>query len=259
MANLRFLFDYARYFLRAKTRHGVHSPFVYKLIDEVIYDRAPKTDYALPENIRREMLADPRTIEVTDLGAGSGKNKTKQRRVADIARHALKPPKMAQLLYRLARFHQPENLVELGTCLGTTTVYLRQAAPEARIYTLEGCPNTASVAQKNIGEKGTVELITGNFDDTLPPMIAREQKLDFVFIDGNHRYEPTLRYFSWILPKLHESSLVIFDDIYWSAEMKRAWANIKAHPDVTLTIDLFWIGLVYFRKGREKEHFTVRY
>lgn len=259
MPNLQFLLDYARYYLTAKSRHGIHSPFVYKLIDEVIYDRSPKPAYDKPEALRQKMLADKRVIEVTDLGAGSGKNKTKERRVADIARHALKPPKMAQLLYRLAAFHQPKNMVELGTCLGTTSVYLHQAAGESHIDTLEGCPETARIARENIGENDLVKVTVGNFDDTLPKIIAQKEQFDFVFIDGNHRYEPTMRYFNWFLPKLGENSLVIFDDIYWSEEMKQAWKEIKAHPQVTLTIDLFWIGLVYFRKGREKENFVVKY
>lgn len=259
MPNLQFLLDYARYFFTAKTRHGIHSPFVYKLIDEVIYDRKPKPAYDKPEALRQKMLADERVIKVTDLGAGSGKNKTKERRVADIARHALKPPKMAQLLYRLAAFHQPKNMVELGTCLGTTTVYLQEAVKESHIDTLEGCPETAKIARENMGEMHAVNVTVGNFDDTLPKTIAQKEQFDFVFIDGNHRYKPTLRYFNWFLPKLTENSLVIFDDIYWSKEMKQAWKEIKAHPQVTLTIDLFWIGLVYFRKGGEKEHFVVRY
>jgi predicted O-methyltransferase YrrM len=79
-----------------------------------------------------------------------------------------------------------------------------------------------------------------------------------VFVDGNHQKEATLRYFKLCLPKVHENSLLIFDDIYWSRGMKEAWNEIKAHPEVTVTVDLFWIGLVYFRKGQVKEDFVIK-
>ncbi len=164
------------------------------------------------------------------------------------------------MLYRLAADLQPRNIIELGTCLGITTLYLQNAAPGAKVYTLEGCPETAGVAKETFQKAGIndVDLITGNFDDTLPDAIKNLKQLDFVFVDGNHQKEATLKYFEWCLPKIHEDTLLIFDDIYWSEGMKEAWNQIKAHPKVTVTVDLFWIGLVFFKSGRVKEDFLVR-
>ncbi len=261
MFNIRFGFDYLLYRLKAKTRHGLHSPFVYRLVDKVIYDFSAKKVYDEVETIRKQLLADDSLITVTDLGAGSHVNNTKQKRVGDIAKNALKPPRLAQLLYRLVADAQPGNIIELGTCLGTTSVYLQKAAPNAQVYTLEGCPQTAGVAKKTFHKGGVndINLIVGNFDDTLPNVITGLDKLDFVFVDGNHRKDATLKYFEWCLPKVHEGTLLIFDDIYWSEGMKEAWTEIKAHPQVTVTVDLFWIGLVYFRKGQVREDFVIRF
>jgi predicted O-methyltransferase YrrM len=260
MLNIRFAKDYLLHRIRAKTRHGVHSPFVYRLVDTIIYDEAPKTDYAEVESIRQNLLNDNRTITVTDLGAGSHVNNHKQKKVSDIAAHALKPPKLAQLLYRIAADRQPRNIIELGTCLGVTSIYLQKAAPGAKVYTLEGSPQTAAVAKETFEKAGlnNIELVIGNFDDTLPGIINGIDQLDFVFVDGNHQKGATLNYFEWCLPKVHENTLLIFDDIYWSEGMKEAWAQIKAHPQVTVTVDLFWIGLVFFRKGQVKEDFRTR-
>lgn len=260
MLNLRFAKDYLLHRLKGKTRHGTHSPFVYRLVDKVIYDFSPKKVYDEPESLRRGLLSDERMINVTDLGAGSHLNDARQKLVKDIAKNALKPHKLAQLLYRLVADQQPKNMIELGTCLGITAVYLKRAAPEAQLYTLEGCPETGGIAAevfKKAGITGT-DQVTGNFDDTLPGVIGKLDKLDFVFIDGNHTKEATLRYFEWCLPKAHENTLLIFDDIYWSEGMKEAWSEIKANPRVTVTIDLFWIGLVYFRKGQEREDFVIK-
>ncbi|MBD1364860.1 class I SAM-dependent methyltransferase [Mucilaginibacter sp. ZT4R22] len=261
MSNLTFTKDFLFHRLTSKNRHGLHSPFVYKLVDEVIYDRKHKPAYDKIEKERDNLLIDDRVITVTDLGAGSRVNKSNQKKISDITINALKPPKLAQLLYRLAAFAKPRNIVELGTCLGITTLYLHEAAPDAKVYTLEGCPETAKVATEVFNSAGLqdVNLVTGNFDDTLAGVLGKHEKLDFVYIDGNHQRVATLNYFEQCLPKVHEGTMLIFDDIYWSEGMKQAWAQIKANPQVTVTVDLFWIGLVFFKTGRVKEDFKIRF
>jgi len=260
MFNVRFAKDYLWHRLKAKTRHDLHSPFVYRLADKTIYDFDAKTVYDEVESIRRGLLNDNRIITVTDLGAGSHLNSSRTKKISDIARNALKPRKLAQLLYRLTSDLQPRTIIELGTCLGITTLYLQKATPAAKVYTLEGCPQTAGVAKKvfKTADMDDVNLITGNFDDTLPDVIQNLDTLDLVYIDGNHQKAATLKYFEWCLPKVYENTLLIFDDIYLSEGMKEAWQEIKAHPKVTVTIDLFWIGLVYFKKGQAKEDFLIR-
>lgn len=256
-----FISDYLKHRFTSKSRHGTHSPFVYKLTDEVIYDFNAKSDYKSIEAQRKKLFNDDSLITVTDLGAGSHLNKNRTKQVKQIAKNALKNPRLAQLIYRLAKDNQPKSIIELGTCLGITSAYLSKACPEADVITIEGCPETAKVAYKNFQELelDNVELRVGNFDTLLPGVIEQEAKLDFVYVDGNHRKEATLNYFNWCLPKVHEGSLLIFDDIYWSEGMKEAWEEIKRHPEVTVTVDLFWIGLVYFKKGQAKEHFKIKF
>jgi len=261
MSNFRFAKDYALHRLKGKTRHGTHSPFVYRLVDEVIYDFQPKKVYDDVEELRRGLLSDNRVINMTDLGAGSQLDNNKQRAVSVIAKNELKLPEPAQLLYRIAADLQPQSIIELGTSLGVTSVYFKKAVPTAMLYTLEGCPETAEVAKETLSKAAidNYELIIGNFDDTLPVLLNNMEKVDLVFIDGNHTREATLRYFEWLLPKVHDNTLLIFDDIYWSEGMKKAWTAIKAHPQVTVTIDLFFVGLVYFRKGQVKEDFLIKF
>lgn len=257
----QFFADYLKHRLTAKSRHGTHSPFVYKLTDEVIYDFSSKKVYEDIEAQRKKLLNDDTFITVTDLGAGSHLNKNRTKKISQIAKNALKSPRLAQLIYRLAANQQPKNIIELGTCLGITTSYLAKATPSAEVLTIEGCPETAAVAYQNFTalNLSNVELQVGNFNELLPKAIANAAELDFVYVDGNHTKQATLNYFNWCLPKIHENSLLIFDDIYWSEGMKEAWEEIKNHPDVTVTIDLFWIGLVYFKKGQAKEHFKIKF
>jgi len=260
MLNLRFVKDYLLHRLNAKSRHGVHSPFVYRLIDNVIYDFEDKKVYDEVENLRKKLIIDNRIISVTDLGAGSRVNNSHKKKISDIANNALKPPKLAQLLFRLAKEFQPKTIIELGTCLGITSLYLQKAVPNASVYTLEGCPETARIAKETFKNAGAtdIELFIGNFDDTLLWLTDKIGWIDFVFVDGNHQRDATLKYFEWCLPKVHENTLLIFDDIYWSEGMKEAWTEIKKHPKVTVTIDLFWIGLVFFKTGQVKEDFLIK-
>jgi len=258
---IQFITDFLKHRLTAKSRHGTHSPFVYQLADEVIYDFRDKSEYKNIELQRKKLFNDDSIITVTDLGAGSHLNKNRTKKVSQIAKNALKSPRLAQLIYRLTKNTNPKTVIELGTCLGITTAYLSKACPNAEIITIEGCPETAEVAKNNFQklDLNNIELHVGNFDLILPDLIAKQPTLDFVYIDGNHRKDATLNYFKWCLPKVTENTLLIFDDIYWSQGMKEAWTEIKNHPDVTVTVDLFWIGLVYFKKGQAKEHFKLKF
>lgn len=257
---LQFAADYIIHRLTAKTRHGTHSPFVYKLADTVIYNYSKKTDYKRIERQRTKLLSDNRIITLADFGAGSHLNKNLVKQVKQIAGDALKSPKLAQLIYRLAKNAQPQNIIELGTSLGITTAYLSKACPQSHVLTVEGCPQTAGIALQNFKALllNNVELQVGNFNDLFPKIIKEVKQLDLVYVDGNHTKEATLNYFNLCLSKITENSLLIFDDIYWSKGMKEAWAEIKENPQVSLTVDLFWLGLVYFRKGQAKEHFKLK-
>lgn len=255
-----FVANYLKHRIKATTRHGTHSPFVYKLADDIVYNFSANADFDVIEKQRVKLLNNKAVINVTDLGAGSLLNKNRAKKVCEIAKNALKTPKLAQLIYRLAKNTNPQVIVELGTCLGITTAYLAKACPTAKVISIEGCPETAAVAQQNFTGLGltNIELHTGNFDVILPDIIAEQSTLDFVYVDGNHRKDATLNYFKWCLTKISENSLLVFDDIYWSKGMEEAWIEIKNHPEVTLTIDLFWIGLVFFKKGQAKQHFKLK-
>lgn len=240
----------------------MHSPFVYDFIISVLNDKTHYADYDRVETLRRQLLADNTILEVNDLGAGSAKNNHPGRSIADIARHAAKPPKFGQLLYRMAKYYQPQHVLELGTSLGITTQYLAMARPGGSLTTIEGAATVATVAEEKIKAAGigNVQLLQGNFDELLPEVLKTRPRPDLVFIDGNHREEPTVRYFEQLATVAHNDTILIFDDIHWSREMEQAWAHIKAHPAVSCTIDLFFIGIVLFRQEfREKQDFAIRF
>jgi predicted O-methyltransferase YrrM len=253
---------YLHYYLTASNGkgHGVHSPFVFDFIKNVLNDKKKYESYNAIEALRKDLKKDDTTIDVRDFGAGSLSVPSRQKKVRDIARAFLKPQKYAQLLFRIAQYYKPATAIELGTSLGITTAYLAAASP--KVYTMEGSAEVAAIAGNNFNILGynNTEIIEGNFDITLPLLLSKLQKVHLAFIDGNHRKIPTLNYFDQLLNHSTESTILIFDDIHWSADMEAAWEEIKSHPEVTLTIDLFFIGLVFFKKDfRSKQHFTIRF
>jgi predicted O-methyltransferase YrrM len=260
----QLLKKYSSYYLTALNGkgHGIHSPFVYDFVRQVLNDKRNFYAYNQVEALRRKLLHNDALIEVEDFGAGSTISKTNQRSIASIARHSAKSRKWAQLLFRIVNYYQSQNILELGTSLGISTAYMSLANPKARLITAEGSAAVAAQAGRNFQslQLSSIQQVVGNFDDTLPGILNTVSPLDLVFIDGNHRYEPTLRYFNQILPHLNATSVVIFDDIHWSQEMEQAWAAVKEHSAVQLSVDLFFIGLVFFREDfKVKQHFTIRF
>jgi predicted O-methyltransferase YrrM len=195
------------------------------------------------------------------MGAGTATRGGQIQSVSEIAKRSVKPAKYGQLLFRMVNYFQPKHVLELGTSLGITTSYLRAGNIGSAVTTVEGCPEIAAIAQKNWLYLGyeNISLHIGNFDEVLPELLRKEQVIDFVFFDGNHRKTATLEYFNRCLEKVNEKSVFVFDDIYWSAEMEEAWEEIKANEKVSVTIDLFFMGIVFFRKGQAKEDFVIRY
>ncbi|MCW3090428.1 MAG: Methyltransferase domain protein [Ferruginibacter sp.] len=255
---------YLRYFLTASNGkgHGVHSPFVFDFITHVLNDTKQYDCYASIEDQRKKLTADFSTIEVEDFGAGSSLIKTNQRKVKDIANSSLKPAKYAQLLFRMVQYYQPINILELGTSLGITSAYLSVGSKDARLYTCEGASSIAAIAQQTFDalRLKNIEIIRGDFAKTLPQLLTTIQTVYFVFIDGNHRKAPTLQYFQQLLSHSSNATIFVFDDIHWSAEMESAWTDIQQDPAVTLTIDLFFIGLVFINPDfKVKQHFIIRF
>ena len=257
-------FKYLRYYLSASSGkgHGIHSPFVFEFITKVLKDDHQFAEFDRIEKLRNKMFLDNTIIEVEDFGAGSAVSKNTQRKIASIAKNATKSKKYSQLLFRMVKYYKPNSILELGTSLGITTAYLASANPEAKVITIEGAREIAAKASENFKtlDLDNIQIIEGNFDQQLPSVIYNLSSVDFVFIDGNHRQEPTERYLRQLMPKLHGNSIVVFDDIRWSREMEKTWENIKNLPAVRCSIDLFFLGIIFFRKEfGEKQNFTIRF
>ncbi len=219
--------------------------------------------YALDDiaDLRFDLLDCTKEIEVQDFGAGSKVMKSNTRKIKDIAKHSAINEKYGEMLFRLIEYFKPNNILELGTSLGLGTLYLAMPNSKAKIYTIEGCKETAKQASKNFTELNVnnISQIIGNIDIELPKLLDSINKLDFVYFDGNHQKQATMNYFNLCLEKAHNNTIFYFDDIHWSKGMQSAWEEIKKNEKVTLTIDLFFSGIVFLKKELSKENFIIKF
>jgi len=259
---IQYLFRYLKYRRKAKYAgsFGVHSPFLYNLINAVIENKY--LYYAMDDiwELRQELLADKTYIEVTDLGAGSRILKSNRRRLCDIVKNSAIDEKFGEMLFRFIVYFDPKTIIEIGTSLGIGTLYMALPNSKTVIHTIEGCPQTAETAKANFDllEAENIVQHIGNFDDKLPEILEKIEKIDFVFFDGNHTKQATLNYFEMCLPKVKNNTVFIFDDINWSSDMNKAWKTVIQNPKITMSIDIFRCGIVFFNKDLSKQNFIVK-
>ena len=254
---------YLRYMVNSGSRHSVHSPFVYELVDKVFRNQNDCQAFQDILKLRNNLLHKSQVIEITDFGSGANHNKYSHRfeRVASIAQNSSVSEKYGRLLFRMVEYFKPQTILELGTCLGISTLYLALANPEANLYTIEGCTTKSEQAASNFSALGiaNVEQHIGRFDLILPDLVRQVGKLDFAFIDGNHTYEATIANFETLLSIANNDTVFVFDDIHWSADMQKAWDLISDHQSVTASIDLFRFGIIFLRKELSKQKFVIRF
>jgi len=254
---------FLKHAVRAQSSYKIHSPFVFGFYRDVLKGEQNHIQYRVVNRLRKELETESRFIKRKDLGARCREYPCDQRfvRVKDIVHHASVTRRKGEFLFRLILRYQPASILELGTSLGISTIYFGLAAPGAKIITIEGCIDLADLARENFEKAGlkNIRVITGNFEDKLSVAFMEMPGPDLVFFDGNHKKEPTLDYFEQCIPHVHPGTIFVFDDIHWSAGMQEAWNVIRRHPKVKVSIDLYYLGIVFFKEELSKEDFTIRF
>jgi len=260
---IRFISRFVYHSLKARSKFDLHSPFVYHVYSKILKDKSDYPEYRIMNAHWEKLLHDQRYISRIDLGA-RGSDVPWQKKILSIRKlshDCSVGPHFGRLLFRIVRYFKPGLTLELGTSLGLSTAYMAFGNPEGKIITLEGSAPIAAEAERNFEHLGLVNIDQriGRFDDELPGILKEVDHFDLVFIDGNHKKEATMKYFQLLLEHLMAGSILIIDDIHWSKGMEEAWKEISAHPKVKVTMDLFRMGLVFFRDELSKEDFTIHY
>jgi predicted O-methyltransferase YrrM len=241
--------------------HGIHSPFVFYIVATVMRNKTGADIVNRIEAVRKSNMADRRLMSVEDHGSGSLVMKSSLRSVSDICRLTTVPKKYGELLAALASGFGSAGIIELGTSLGISTMYLAAGAPSATVHTVEGCRQLAATAAENFGKArlGNISQHFGLFEHVFPALLAEFENAGLIYLDGNHSFEPTMSYFRLLAADNATERVLVLDDIYLNPEMEEAWRQIKEHPRVSITIDVHRMGIVFFRKGFTKAHYIIRY
>ncbi|WP_317166887.1 O-methyltransferase [Winogradskyella litoriviva] len=249
---------YIKFLLSATNQHGVHSPFVYNFVTKCLYDKKKYTAYKTLNNYRKILKNSKIELEITDLGEGSKVLNSTQRKVSDMVKASSSSKKESKLLFRLSQYFNFNTILELGTSLGMGTYALALANQSSVITTIEGCPNTSAFAKSKLDDLDikNIHFKVGSFAERIQKL--KDENYDFIYFDGHHNKNATIQYFEAFLPKIHNDTVFLFDDIYWSKGMTEAWEYIKNHESVKVTVDCFHLGIVFFRREQAKEHFKIR-
>jgi len=261
MEKIKIIIRYIKYLLTSKNHHAIHSPFVFDLVTNIIYKKTSTNKTNEIESLRISLCENNKLISVKDFGAGSNINKNKERKIKDIAKNSSKNKKFGELLYRIVKYFKPTEIFELGTSFGISTLYLSKANSNSNITTFEGCKESAKIAIENFKKLDctNIDTIIGEFGETFSKKLAEKSNVNMVFIDGNHSEDATIRYFEESIKYSDQKTILIFDDIHWSSGMEKAWDYIKKSQKTRVTVDLFFVGLVFLDQKLSKENFIIRF
>jgi predicted O-methyltransferase YrrM len=249
--------SYLNHWLTTFDEHSIHSPFFFDFYNKVIKPKDRLAGFEEIEKTRAQLLQNQGEVSISDLGAKSPHFKSSKRTIAQVAATSLSPEKITQLIFRIIVYFDAKQIVELGTSMGVTTLYMAKKE-NASVHTFEGNPSMVNIALTNFEffEVKNIRLVEGNLDETLDRFIQTSVKIDFALMDANHRYEPTLNYFHLLTKRMADKGVIVVDDIYHSQEMARAWNKLKNHELVYGSIDLFRCGILFFDPALNKQHYV---
>jgi predicted O-methyltransferase YrrM len=259
--------EYLSYLFKAGNRHQVHSPFVYAFTEKVLNDKKHYPEYDIVEDLVKQLKENTTFYQKSSPGAESQK-KHSFRKVKEELKYSAVDRIFGRLLFRICNYYQPRTSLELGTSLGISAFYQSlgiKPAEENTFYSIEGCEQTYLKAVENklqISKKvnlSHLQLLNGNFQEMIPSLLGKVDKLDLVYLDGDHRREAVHQNYSLIKSKLHSDSILIIDDIRWSEGMRKAWRELQELDEVSVSIDLFRMGILFFRRGIAKQHFILKF
>ncbi len=248
---MRFIYIYLafiRFYWKATTIYHIHSPSVYAFLEQTWLIKSDDIQLRKIEDQRKTLQQNTKEITIQDHGAGSRSKPIKKRKISAIAKTALSKKKQCNHLFQIVKFINANQILEFGTSLGISTAYLAAANHKAEITTIDGDPNIQSIATTMFEHLSlnNIQSICSTFDNILNEPIIQETKWDIIYLDGNHTYEATTRYFRSLAKTIKEKAIIIVDDIYWSKEMTRAWNEIKNENEFSISIDFFYYGVLLF-------------
>lgn len=234
------IFKYIEHLFHTRHRmgHGIHSPYLFEFVNRVLFN---SEGVEIPPSI----LNEHRNL----------------RSVSAFVRSSSVSKRYGFLLYRITRWFLPEMIIELGTGVGISTIYLSSGSPETPLHSIERDKERAALAAQLICRccPGPVSIHWGEMEEKLDCILPQLPQRFVAFVDGNHYYEPTVAYVRKLLERAGDEAVIVMDDIYWSRDMQRAWKEVVSWPEVRVSIDLFHMGILLLRKDLLETRIKIKF
>ena len=247
--------EYIKYRWNARTLHGIHSPFIFDFMEKASKLRPNVRDEMVIKNFVFKQRRNRKKLEIKDYGAKS-KKLDQYRSIDQIFKTSSSFGKNGILLFRICMHFKPQNILELGTSIGMGSLYMHLANPKSRLISIEGCPETHSIAKDNL-KTYPIELINNTFKNAIQTF--SEEKFDLVFIDGHHNGKALIEYMDALMQYTHDNTIFVLDDIRWSHSMLDSWNKLSRAKTYHLSLDFFRMGVLIRRPQQMKENFILRF
>lgn len=226
------------FYMRHRKGHGIHSPYLFEFVNGVLFNGE---GVELPPFIRKEH----RKLRAEN---------------AFVRRSSVKR-KYGFLLYRITRWFHPEMIIELGTGLGISTIYLSSGSHEIPLHSIEQNKERAELAEQLIKKwcPGPISIHVGAMEEMLKDVLPLLPRRFVAFVDGNHHHKPTVAYVDELIDRAEDEAIIVMDDIYWSRGMQRAWKDVIAREEVQVSFDLFHMGILIIGKELQKKKFKIKF
>ena len=246
------------FLLKSSNQHGIHSPFVYDLITKCFYDKTSFSAYHNLKVLRNELTHNQDLVKIKHYSEASKVFQSNHQKISTIVKGEGSSYKKQKQLYRITNYFKPKNVLELGTSVGLGSAAMAIASNNSIIKTVEVNKNISDIAKKVFKsyQLKNIQIDTSSFKDFFKK--SNYENLDLVYLDGTCDKESTIENFNSLLKYSHNESVFIINNIYWSKEMTEAWNIIKNQKEITVSIDTFYWGFLFFRKEQPKQHFTIR-
>ncbi len=240
--------------MRSVSRYRIHSPFVYRVVIYGLRARLGRWERVCLRQLRKDIRRSS-TFSSVDAGTGVSRNLSGSQLV-----HMGISGRYGRMLYGISKHLRPDHILEIGTSAGLSAAYMSLGHPGATVTTIEACGEKARLARELLDKNGfsRVSVVHGYGKEVLDRLIEERYRAQMVFVDADHSLEGTLDFFHRLISLTGPGSVIVFDDIYWSAGMHRAWREIIRRRQVTLSLATFRLGLVFFHPRPEKQNFLLR-
>ena len=245
-------------FSRHSKGYGIHSTFVYNFILNTFKKKVSMQISSDILRFRNDLYSNNTIVSSQAFGAS---NNSARVVVSKLAHSSSSRIKYLKLLVSIINYMNYTDILELGSCCGLSAAAMGISSSNVNVYTVEGDEYRFNIAKEYINKwkLNNINPICSDFNSVLDRFANSEKKFDLIFIDGDHSYKSTIKYFNKALQLLSENGVIVIDDINWSKGMKMAWMEIKSYDKVRLSIDVYQMGIIINLQNFAKQNFTIRY